>query len=74
MQFGDGQLDVIGLGGKHSRAVPIALGGAGLDPRIALGANDRGQLGLDQLLAHVAHGLLDQVATLAGAKGIEQLG
>jgi hypothetical protein len=33
-----------------------------------------GRLGLDQLLQHQAHGLLDQVQASGGAKRLQQLG
>ena len=73
-QLGDGQLDVAGLGGEHPGTVPVALVGALIGPLIALGTDERGQLGLDQLLADQADGFSDQVEPFARLEGSEQLG
>jgi hypothetical protein len=44
-----------------TRAVPVALVGAVVGALIASGADQRGQLGLDQLLADQADGFSDQI-------------
>ena len=67
-QFGDGQLDVAGLGGEHPAAVPIAFVGTLLAAFIALRADQRGQLGLDQLLADETDRFSDQIEPFADWK------
>jgi len=73
-QFGDSQIHVVRLGGEHSRAVPVALVGTVIAALIAPGADQRGQLGLDQLLADQADRFSDQIESLARFEGSEQFG
>jgi hypothetical protein len=73
-QLRDGQVDVAGLGGEHPAAVPVALVGALLAALIAPGADQRGQLGLDQLLADETDRFSDQIEPFARLEDSEQLG
>ena len=64
-EFGDGQLYVAGLGGQHPGPVPVALIYPLTRPLIALGADDRGHLALDELLADQADRFSDEVESFA---------
>jgi hypothetical protein len=70
----DLQLDVAGLGGQQPVSGAVALGGPGVGPLVAVGADLLGRLGFDQLLHDHPHGLADQVDTVAGAECVEELG
>ena len=73
-ELGDSQLNVTGLGGQQPWTVTVALGRAITGPLIAPGTDNRGQLGLDELLADQADGFSDEVQTLTRLEGSEQLG
>ncbi len=66
--------DVPGLGGDHLSAGTVALTSARFGAFIPGRAEVLGRLGFDQLLQHQAHGLLDQVQAIGGAKRLQQLG
>ena len=58
-QFGDQQVDVAGLGGQAARPVAVAVAEALISALMAVGAQHRSDLQLNQLLQAVAHQLRD---------------
>ncbi len=71
-QFGDGELDVAGLGRDKADPVPVALGHPIFAALIGPGADHAGRFGLDELLEDVAHGVADQVHAVGRFERLQQ--
>lgn len=66
--------DVARLRREQAGPCPVAVGGAGLGPLVAGGADGLGRLQLDELLGDQAEGFPGEVDAAARADGIEQVG
>jgi len=74
-QLWDGQGQVPHLGGEQPPAVAVAVGGALIGATLVeLGAGERGNLGLQQVLEPTAHDLRDQGASGFALHELAQLG
>ncbi len=60
-QLGDPQVDAAHLGGAQARPVVVAVAKVLLAALVAIGAEDGGDLQLDQLLQTMAHQFRDQL-------------
>ena len=69
----DPQLQVPSRGGQHPRAMPIALGEAGLGALVWCGADHAGELGFDEGLVDGLGGLADAVIDLRDLECVQDL-